>query len=621
MSGYSATHQPTALPSPLLQTLFALAGGVALFIFGLMAVVIGYDINYAGVILPGVSVAGIDLSGQTPDQAAGLLAERIAYPQTGRIVFQDGQQVWIARPADLGLTFDAQTTARAAYLLGRQGNPLSRSLAQFEAWYSGRDLAPLLIYDERVAQRYLEAIAAQIDLPVVEASLQIDGVNVVATPGQIGRRLERQTTLAPLEEHLRSLSDSLLPLVVIETPPDILDASQQAETARQILSAPLVLNLPDAQPGDPGPWTVPPEKLAAMLTIERAALPEGARYQIGLNAEGLRSFLEELAPSLRRFPSDARFIFNDETRQLDLLQPAVIGRALNVDGTLQAVNEKLSQGEHNIALALDYTQPAVPSEATAQQLGVVELVAEQTSYFYGSSAARIQNIQTAAARFHGVLVPPGAVFSMAEVLGDVSLDNGYAEALIIYGNRTIQGVGGGVCQVSTTLFRTVFFAGFPVVERHPHAYRVGYYELNAANQVNSRLAGLDATVFVPVVDFKFKNDTDHWLLMETYTNPAARTLTWKFYSTPDGRSVDWDTTGLRNVVDPPDPVYQENPRLGQGEVRQVDWAVEGADVTVSRTVYRGGQVFFEDSFSTHYLPWAAVYEYGPGTEIDGVDTD
>ena len=203
---------------------------------------------------------------------------------------------------------------------------------------------------------------------------------------------------------------------------------------------------------------------------------------------------------------------------------------------------------------------------------------------------------------------------MGQALGDVTLDNGYAEALIIYGDRTIEGVGGGVCQVSTTLFRTVFFGGYPVVERYPHAYRVGYYELKADGGYNTSLAGLDATVYTPLVDFKFTNDSPHWLLMETYVNQAARTLTWKFYSTSDGRTVDWNTSGLKNKVDPPDPNYIENPDLKKGEVVKVDWAVEGADVTINRTVTRNGEILIEDVFTTHYVPWREVWEYGPGTK-------
>jgi vancomycin resistance protein YoaR len=202
---------------------------------------------------------------------------------------------------------------------------------------------------------------------------------------------------------------------------------------------------------------------------------------------------------------------------------------------------------------------------------------------------------------------------MAEQLGDVSLDEGYSEAWIIFGDRTIKGVGGGVCQVSTTLFRTVFFGGFPVEERYPHAYRVLYYEQNPNGSNNSKLAGLDATVYVPVVDFKFTNDTEHWLLMETYISKSGRWLTWKFYSTSDGRTVSWDTTGLKKKKDPPDPIYEENPELAKGVVKQVDWAVEGATVTVTRRVNRSGKELWEDIFKTKYQPWAAVCEYGPGT--------
>ena len=203
---------------------------------------------------------------------------------------------------------------------------------------------------------------------------------------------------------------------------------------------------------------------------------------------------------------------------------------------------------------------------------------------------------------------------MAEQLGDVNLDEGYAEAWIILGDRTIKGVGGGVCQVSTTLFRTVFNAGYPVVERHPHAYRVGYYEQRSDGSHNSKLAGLDATVYVPVVDFKFTNDSDHWLLMETYVYEGYRQLLWRFYSTSDGRTVDWSTSGLKNKKDPPDPIYEENPDLAKGEIKQVDWAVEGGTVTITRDVYRDGQKLWQDIFKTKYQPWAAVCQYGPGTK-------
>lgn len=602
-------------PGPLPQAFLALLGGTALFFILLVGTAIGFDLYHAGRVYPGISMAGVDLSGLTQKEAVDRLAQSLAYPVTGHIVFKLGEKVWAARPAELGLFFDAQTSAGVALGAGRQGNPVKRLADQYSAWHSGVDLSPLLLYDQRAAYRYLSGIAAQVDTPTVEASLSIHGTDVVVQPGQVGSSVDIAATLAPLEAQLRSMKDGLVPVVMSETPPVILDASAQAEIARKILSAPLTLSIPGATKDDKGPWTFDQKALADMLTIERIQDGQSMRYEVGLKTDELRTFLQGIAPDLSRQPANARFTFNDDTRKLDLIKSAVIGRQLNVESSIQAINQKIITGEHNIPLAFDINQPAVGDDATAEKLGITELTSVQNSYFYGSSASRIHNIQTAAAQFHGLLVPPGATFSMADALGDVSLDNGYAEALIILGNRTIQGVGGGVCQVSTTLFRTAFFGGYPIVERHPHAYRVSYYELTRSGNVDQDLAGLDATVFVPVVDFKFTNDTPNWLLMETYVKPEARVLTWKFYSTSDGRTVDWNTTGPANVEEPPDPLYQENDDLAQGQIRQVDWAAAGADVTVNRTVYRDGQVYLQDTFATHYMPWRAVYEYGPGTKI------
>lgn len=600
--------------SSLGQALIALLGGLFLFTLLMGIVPFGYSAAYSEQIFPGVSVAGIDLSGLDVNQAELLLAQSLDYPERGQIVFQEGTNLWAAKPRQLGLFLDSRNSAAAAYDIGRSGGLLSRASAQFRAWYQGVDIPPLFLLDERIAQDYLKSIASQVDKPVIEASLSVNGIEVVVQPGQVGRSVDIADALEKLQAQVQTLTDGLIPLVVNETPPVILDVTEQAEIARRILSAPLVINVPEAEEGDPGPWTYDPTALAQMLTIERVDSPEGARYQIGLNSQVLRNALGEIAPQFVRYPENARFIFNDETRELEVTRPAVIGRELDVEGSLAQIDEKVIAGEHSVSLDMVFTEPAVTDNAKAADLGITELVSEHTSYFYGSSNDRINNIQIASAQFHGVLIAPGETFSMASVLGDVSLDNGYAEALIIFGDRTIKGVGGGVCQVSTTLFRTAFFGGFPIVERYPHAYRVGYYEQTASGGINPNYAGLDATVFVPVVDLKFVNDTPYWLLMETYVSPSARSLTWKFYSTSDGRTVEWDTTGPSNIVEPEDPLYEEDPDLAEGEVKQVDWEAQGADVTVSRTVYRDGSVLFEDYFSTHYQAWRAIYHYGPGTE-------
>ena len=138
--------------------------------------------------------------------------------------------------------------------------------------------------------------------------------------------------------------------------------------------------------------------------------------------------------------------------------------------------------------------------------------------------------------------------------------------------------------------------------------------MDASGSVDTDFAGVDATVYFPLVDFKFVNDTPSWLLMETYVNVGARTITWKLYSTSDGRSVTWETTGPSNVVPPPEPLFEENPELKRNEIKQIDYAAQGADVNVTRTVWINGQVYFTDQFQTHYQPWQAICEYGPETE-------
>ncbi|HLE50644.1 MAG TPA: VanW family protein [Anaerolineales bacterium] len=615
MRNYAYPSSTLTRPIDLIpHILAAVMGGLAIFTMLLAGTAIGFNMYYAGRVYPGVTVAGVDLSGLRPEEAATVIEARLDYPARGRILLRDGENMWLATPNQVGFYLDPQATALSAYRLGRGGNPLARLLAQFESWYLGASLPPLYVFDERAAQNFLTGIAAQNDIPTVDASLTVEGTNVVVRPGQVGRTVDFLATIEGLKTQLQNLRDGEVKLIITESPPAILNVDEQAEIARRILSQPLTITLPGSEEGDPGPWTFDPEALAKMLTIQRVSAPDGDHYQVGLQADGLRSFLEGIAPKLVRYREDARFIFNDDSRQLEVIEPAVVGRGLDVDATIQAINDRLFAGEHAISLDMEYTQPDVGDDATAEQLGITELVSSHTSYFYGSSTERIQNIATASERFHGLLVPPGATFSMADALGDVSLDNGYAEALIIFGNRTIQGVGGGVCQVSTTLFRTAFFGGFPIVERYPHAYRVYYYEQTPSGGNDSDLAGLDATVYAPLVDFKFTNDTSNWLLMETYVNAAGRSLTWKFYSTSDGRKVDWETSGLKNKEDPPKPLYEENPDLDKGEIKQVDWEVEGADVTVTRTVRRDGELLYEDTFATHYLPWRAVYQYGPGTK-------
>lgn len=609
----STLPYPSSRRLPIVaQVLTALIAGLFLFLGIIVIWVLGYQLVYAGRIFPGVSVAGVDLAGLAPQDAAAKLNQTLSYPISGKVLFRYADKVWVTSPAQLGMVFDASSSAQAAYGLGRSGGLFTALDGQIRTRGAGYPVPPVILFDQRVAYQYLQGLSHQINQPVVQASIRLNGTDVSAQPGQDGRTLDADATLVVLSAQLQTFRDGEVPLIVDDSPPAVADLSAQANVARQILSAPLQLEIPDAQAGDPGPWVYDPQVLANMIGAE--PVPNGSKVDVKLtlNPDALRQILTGIEPQVDRQAANPLFHFNDSTRQLLLLAPSVTGRSLDVEASLQAITAALLQGQHTVSLVVKQTQPALPDTATAQQLGITQILSQQTTYFWGSSAARIQNITTASARFDGVLVAPGETFSMGQTLGDVSLNNGFTEALIIYGGRTIKGVGGGVCQVSTTLFRTVFFAGFPVVERIPHAYRVSYYEETSSGSDDASLAGLDATVYFPLVDFQFKNDSPYWILMETNVDLGSRSLTWTFYSTSDGRSVQWNTSGPQNVVPAPDASFVMNPDLKAGAMNQTDYAANGADVDVTRTVMRNGAVYFQDEFKTHYQAWQAVCEYAQG---------
>jgi vancomycin resistance protein YoaR len=596
------------------QVLIAIGLGFIAFCLLLFCSVFVYQLSHLGRVYTGVSVAGIEVGKLTQSEAAAKLSQELTYSQTGQILFIDGERSWLVSPLEIGLILDIDQTVKNAYQLGREENFTNNLRAQFDIRHAGKEISPVFVLNEQNLKERLNTIASEINHPIIEPKIVANEGNVAILEGQAGRSLDIDTAMKLSMEKLTALQNAAISLPIVIDEPAYLDINAQAQLAATVLKASLTLRLTEDQPDYGKNWVFSQNDLANMLTLIKIEDETQPFYQVALDNKPLETLLKDIKPELSLEAENARFIFNDDTRKLDLIQPAVIGRELDINGSIDVVKTEIIKGNHDVPLVFNFTPPSITDSTTAEELGITELVHQEVSYFYGSSAARVQNISVAASKFHGVMIPPGETFSMANSLGEISLENGYAEGLIIFGDSTIEGVGGGVCQVSTTLFRSAFFSGFPILERHAHAYRVSYYEKTYLNHRDDNLAGLDATVFLPVIDLKFTNDTPYWLLMETYVIPSNSSLTWKFYSTSDGRTVDWQTTGPYNIVEAPDTLYRENSNLEKGEIKQVDWESDGADVRVNRTVYTGNEILFEDSFYTHYQPWQAVYEYGPGTE-------
>ncbi len=306
---------------------------------------------------------------------------------------------------------------------------------------------------------------------------------------------------------------------------------------------------------------------------------------------------------------DALFQFeNGRVTSFKLSKP---GRKLNLQKTKHLINSFITALSREdvpesqkiiISLPVDVLLPTVTTE-NSNTFGIKELIGTGKSKFYHSIPGRVHNVELAASKINGRLIPPDSIFSFNDALGDVSASTGFQPAYIIKEGRTVLGDGGGVCQVSTTLFRAALNAGLPIVERTAHAYRVSYYEQESP-------PGLDATVFAPSVDLKIKNDTSSYILIQSKTDINNFALTFELFGTNDGRKAEITKPLILSQTAPPEDLYQDDPTLPKGVVKQVDWSARGAKVNFDYKVTKNGATLFQKSFFSNFQPWQSVYLRG-----------
>ncbi len=547
-------------------------------ILGLAGALVGaYELAFAGRVYAGVEALGVDLGGLTRDEATAALAARVQPLLDARVTLVAADTRRAPTWRDLGLRLAADELADRALAVGRQGNPLRRLAAQWAALTRRWPLATDLALDETALAAYLQDLARAVDRPARDARLLVyPDATLEYTPSQVGRQLDVGAAATRVREAQRAGAREVT-LPVAETPPQTPDALRREayEFAQRVLAGPLVLRYADRE------WTVAPPELVDWLAFEGGP---GQPLVARLEADAVRQRLAALAAEIDRPAVNARLDWNDGAPVV--IRPAAYGRALDVAAAQEAVLARLASAERVVVLPVREVAPAVTGIDLAA-LGLHELIEESRTSFAGAVPEKAHNIRLAAKRLHGVVVPPGGVFSFNREVGPTTLAAGFQWGFGITsgadGLRTVPSVAGGICQVATTLFQAFFWAGYRLEERHWHLYWIPAY-------TSRGVVGLDATVDEDAgLDLRFVNTTPHAVLVQASTD--ADSVTFRLYGTRPDWTVEVAPPQIRNRVPPdPTPVIEEDPTLPAGRRVVVEAAREGFEVLVVRRVTEGADV-------------------------------
>ena len=563
----------------------------AIFIFGSLLI---YNIAFVYRVYPNILIAGVDVGGKKPKDAVLLLSQNINSPT--KITLTSQSQTFELNTKDIDLNYDFGISVERAYNLTRSGNIFWDTVKRVKLIYTKKNIGLTTKIDEEKLSNYISIVAGQVSVNPVYPSVKIANDKIEIEKGVSGSKIDTQLLKAKIGYNLSYIDGGniAIPLTIVDptlTEQDVEDVKVRAE---KYLGKSITLNFESQK------FSYDQRDLLSFIN------PKGGYYE-----QALTDAISEVASDINRSPQNPKFEFdgNKVTEFLPALDGITLDNQKLKDLLVLNLNIITESADKNIVLDVPVIRTP-PDVKTGQinDLGIKELIGRGESTYYHSIPGRVFNVNLAAGRINGTLVKPGDTFSFNQTLGDVSKLTGYKEAYIISGGRTILGDGGGVCQVSTTLFRAVLNTGLPINERAAHAYRVGYYEQNSP-------PGLDATVYSPSPDFKFVNDTPGYILIRAKNDPKRYSLVFELYGTNDGRVATVSKPVTSNIKPALPTVYQEDPTLPAGTQKQVDYAASGAKVVFNYSVTRGGEQIYKKTFVSNYQPWAAVYLKGTGPAI------
>lgn len=537
-------------------------------------------------ILPNTYLANINLGGLTTLEARKRIEEKVKIPD--KIEIKGENQTIYVYINQIKLDFDFQKTAESAYSQKSNISILEQPLFLFRK----TNIHPRFSYDNTELEEALDEASKRIEQKGTKPKAEIINKKVVITNGKPGINFEKEKIKKELDNKFLALDFSPIKLEAVS---DKFVLSQEEEElyrkrVENILNKKLVLSYENYSK------EVPDTEIAQMTDF----FEEYDKQKISNLAGKVKNELDSS-------PENPIFVFEDGI--VKEFRPAKYGVTVNQTELTEMILESLKnlekenkENSYKIEIPVAKTPPEYETK-DVNNLGIKELIGTGKSKFVGSIPSRIHNIKLASSKFNGVLIKPDEVFSFNKTLGEVSKETGYQQAYIIKEGQTVLGDGGGVCQVSTTLFRAALNAGLPIIERQAHAYRVNYYEQDSP-------PGLDATVFDPSPDLKFKNDTGNHILIQVKVDTNAKTLAFELYGTKDDRKVYISKPIVTNITPPPEDLYIDDPTLPAGQIKQIDWKAWGAKVWFDYKVTRGEDELFSKRFYSNYRPWQAKFLRG-----------
>jgi vancomycin resistance protein YoaR len=524
-------------------------------------------------IAEGVHVAGVDVGGLTGAEAVSLLEQQAAAVAQKPVTFVAGGDRWHLTPSELGVRVDWAAAVEAARREGEGFGPV-RGIRRLRVRVFGADVAPATQVYRAALGFQLGRIAASLDQPATDARIRLNGLEPVVVGSKAGRALDRRAAEEVVVRALADFQRVPVALPVRVEPPEVTAgelAPAMAQT-RTALSAPVRLELGQTT------WRLSRARVADLL-----ALPQDGATGLAIAGPGAERYFGRVARLVNRKPVDADFAVRLSGVRVI---PAKKGLALDVPQTASALLAAALSPVDRVAKVSVATRAPELTTAEARGMGITGLVDGYTTS-YGGTPNRLHNVRLVARLIDNTLIAPGTTFSFNGTTGERTADKGFLEAPVIINGELQTGLGGGVCQVSTTVFNAAYEAGLPIDTRTNHALYISHYPL-----------GRDATVNYPDIDLRFTNDTGHWLLLRTFVGSSS--LTVNLYGTPVARKVVTESSPLVTLSGPRTKTVKD-PSLVKGETVVEDSGEPSRATSVRRIVYdANGKVLHDSTWSSSY---------------------